>query len=179
MTLEYLGLIWLRFDRGCAVALYERNPRNGLGKPDVLGVSKAGYLYEIEIKRSMSDFRANARKYHLRDRYAGCADDWRANLYPKFYWFLVPNELAPKVLPMVPDWAGLLRNGAKDEPQTVYVVKSAPEHKDSRKLTIKEKIRLASCMANQILSFATRYNGECVTQFYHGWHDTFEEGMGI
>jgi hypothetical protein len=151
-NLELMAMEWLRFGIGCPVALFERNPRNGLGNPDVLGISKAGYLYEIEIKRSVSDFRANALKHHLRDRYAGAKDDWRLKLYPKAFWFLVPHDM--DVLSITPEWAGLMRGPTDDEPQTVYVVKKAPRHNASERLSVKEMLRLGRCMANQIFSDA-------------------------
>lgn len=152
MTLEYMAMAWLRFEKNCPVALFERTPRSGHGEPDVLGITRARYLLEVEIKRSVSDFRANANKYFHRCREVD-GDD---SMYPSMYWFLTPSELTEKVLPLVPRWAGLLRG----DQSGIKIVKDAPRNLKSKRLTTKECVALASRMANQIYSMARRICGE-------------------
>lgn len=147
-SLESFGLRWLRFEKRCRVALFERSPRPIFGgQPDVLGVTEHRYLLEIEVKRSVSDFKANEKKNHVLNRQF-CVPQW-----PKQFWFLVPFELAEKVQPMLPEYAGLLRGPGPDEVQQLYSVQRAPVNHASEPLTTKEMVRLCYCMANQFLSF--------------------------
>lgn len=145
-SLESYGLRWLRFEKRCRVALFERSPRPMCGQPDVLGITDNRYLLEIEVKRSLSDFRANEKKFHILNR------ELYLPRWPKRFWFLVPPELAERVRPMLPDYAGLLRGPTSDEVQQLVCVQQAPVNKASEPLTTKEMVRLAQCMANQILS---------------------------
>lgn len=151
MRLEHLALSWLRFEKRCHVAMFERSPRSrSCGEPDVIGVTKSRHFLEIEIKRSLSDFRANKKKPFHRIRDLGDAD---SNPYPKQFWFLVPAELVDKVRPELPRWAGLLRGPTANEFQIASVV-HAPVNKGSRRLSAKEVVRFGRCMANQIYSFS-------------------------
>jgi len=75
------------------------------------------------------------------------------NPYPKQFWFLVPYALAERVKRELPPWAGLLK--MTDEPATIQQEVLAPINRESRKLTAKECVQLAHCMANQILSFTS------------------------
>lgn len=143
-SLEFLGLEFLRFEKGCPVALWERSPRYMIGQPDVLGVNKARFLYEIEIKRSVSDFRADAKKPHRKFRIDEHA--------PRLFWYLVPHHLVDSVSYLVPEWAGLLRGPTDSEVQQVWSVKKSPQNAASKRLTTKECVSMAHCMANQIYS---------------------------
>lgn len=160
MTLELLAMRFLRFEKQCPVALFERTPRGSNGLPDVLGVTRARFLLEIEIKRSVSDFRANSRKPFQRVRDGKECQFSHQNHFrwPKQFWFLVPPELVTKVEPMIPDWAGLMRGPEKNERYQVWVVKKAPSNKESRRLSNLELMSLGHCMANQIYSFAESLN---------------------
>jgi len=156
MSLEHHGLLFLRRDKNCPVALFERTPRYSAGKPDILGVTAAGYLYEIEVKRSLSDFKANGSKRHIMNR-----DYWEASqnpverehlkIYPKFYWFLVPPILAPKIMESIPQWAGLLVPNNYNLSEVV----TAPVNPYSKKLSVKQCLKLGNLMANQIWSLST------------------------
>jgi len=171
MTLEFMAMSWLRFEKRCPVALFGRSPRHSNGLPDVMGITRDRYLYEIEIKRSVSDFKANAKKpFHMSRNIAG--DTKR---HPALFWFLTPAELTEKVLPLVPGWAGLLRGPLPNDVQGVFMVKKAPRNKLSQRLCTRECVQLAHCMANQIYSFARivsgreewdRHNAKFLTQDY-------------
>jgi hypothetical protein len=158
LNLKFLAFNFLRFEKACAVALEERTPRGCNGQPDVLGVTKHRYLLEIEVKHSVSDFKANAKKtFHaVRDgKYPEC--EWfNSSKFPKQFWFLVPAELAEKCLPITPAWAGLMRNTIVGERGYVVVIKDAPINAASKRLTTKECVKLANCMANQILAHVRR-----------------------
>jgi len=172
MNLELMAMHFLRFEKACAVALLERSPRFGIGEPDVLGITKARYLLEIEIKRSLSDFRANGKKHHIAMREGRAVGTrWRTPIaiskFPKQFWFLVPCELVKKVEREVPDYAGLMRGPGQNEVQQVRVVKPAPSNHESERLTAREMMGLGHCMANQILSQMGQI---------HALKNRFEEG---
>lgn len=132
----------------------------------MLGVTESRYLYEIEIKRSFSDFKANNHKPFQVRRNNGCF----VKQDPRKFWFLVPHYLADKVLPLVPEWAGLLRGPRDDEPQGLMSVKKAVTIKESMPLSTKECVRLFYKMANQVLSSA-----ETLEHFRNGIENWFCE----
>jgi len=156
MNLELMAMRWLRWEKRCVIVLTERSPRKDYcGQPDVLGVTKDRYLYEIEVKRSLSDFRADADKPSRRNR---DWDKWQPK-FPKQFYYLVPNALAHKVNGELPDWAGLMRGPASGEVPVVQVVKPSPIWKPSIRLSPKECAYLVLKMSNQILSFAEAREG--------------------
>jgi len=163
MRLETLGLSFLRKDKGCPVALFERTPRARAGQPDILGVTNSRYLLEIEIKRSMSDFRANRQKSHIiwRDKLESpdcpavvgfeMEREKALKWFPKFYWFLVPQDIAMKVQMALPTWAGLI---SSEDGIWTKVIVEAPVNKFAAKLHPKEALMLGRLMSNQIWSFS-------------------------
>ena len=156
MNLELLAMRWLRWEKRCIIVLTERSPRsNHCGEPDVIGVTKDRFMYEIEVKRSLSDFRADAQKPSRKFR----SEEWRAPKMPKQFYYLVPNALAHKVIGELPDWAGLMRGPSSDESWQVKVLKPAPIWKPSTKLTAKECSYLVLKMSNQIMSLAEANHG--------------------
>lgn len=96
--LRAAAVIWLRYDRGCTVVTMER----GFGSciPDVMGVTQTRHLIEIEIKRTMADFRANEKKrgMQIRAREVG-----QRYWIPKYFYFLVLPEMVEKVLAEIPE----------------------------------------------------------------------------
>jgi hypothetical protein len=144
MSLETAAMRWLRWDRKYPIAICERSPRSvGFGQPDVLGVTKARYLIEIEIKRSMSDFRADATKLHRANRHLYLKQQ------AKQFYYLVPGRMEEAVAAALPDWAGLmvLRKGE----YSVAVVKPAPVNPESKRLSVKECCRLVHMVAQNLL----------------------------
>lgn len=158
MSLEFMALSWLRFEKKCPAAMYERCPRYYLGQPDVLGITANKYLLEIEIKRSVSDFRANAKKPHIALRDAPNATDVDRARWPKQFWYLVPHELVDRIAPEVPEWAGLLRGPTSKECRQIYSVIKAPANKSSLPLNDEEMSRLYHNMANHIYSNELKLN---------------------
>lgn len=120
----------------------------------MLGITKDRYLFEIEIKRSLADFHANSLKPHIATRLLGNSHE----KYPRCFWYLVPYELADKVQPLLPDWAGLLRGPSPMDVQQLFAIVKAPCNRASRRLTTRECVELAHCMANQIYAQAKQLN---------------------
>lgn len=117
------------------------------------------YLIEIEIKRSVSDFKADFKKIHRVNR-----DLWIESQPRQFYYF-VPESIFEKCKPLVPQWAGLAR--VENEVQFRVEIE-APVNSKSKRLNPKECVRLVRCMTNQIVSFSTQVNG---------WRSRFIEGQ--
>jgi len=154
IELEYMAMHWLRYEKRCSVVITGRSPRCDHGLPDVLGITQNRYLLEIEIKRSLSDFRANGRKPFIAERDAMFKLEGEVSneKWPRNFWYLVPHELADKIKPLLPPWAGLLRGPTEGEVQSVWSVVTAPQNKASKPLDQQEFERLAHCMSNQIWS---------------------------
>lgn len=147
MNLELMAMRWLRFERRHVIVIKERSPRAWpCGRPDILGITTARHLTEIEIKRTVADFKADAVKPTRRSR------EFYLSKMPKLFYYLVPISIADKVAPLVPAWAGLLKAG---ENGVVYVVKEAPRNEHSKRLTVKECARLVLMVSNQIISTET------------------------
>jgi len=141
---------WLKWEKHCPVVLFERHPRYGIGRPDVLGITARRYLIEIEIKESLSDFRANKLKPYIANRDNPLLTKELAR-FPKFFWYLVPAGLVDKILPEVPVWAGLLRGPTEMECKGhIYAVKQAPANTASEKLSAKESVSFARLIGNQL-----------------------------
>lgn len=156
MSLEFSGVQWLKFEKRCPLVIHERSPRPfNMGNPDVLGITDHRYLLEIEIKRSVSDFRANARKSHIQRR-----TDPDENVRNKClenaakqFWFLVPHTIAEKVRPEVPEWAGLLvHDPNRSGWRKIQCLKQAPTNNLSKKLSLLNCARLLCNVGNQIYS---------------------------
>src|SRR5579872_3260087 len=162
MSLELYALDWLLYEKRCEIALRERSPRMGFcGEPDVIGLTRSRHLVEIEVKRSVSDFK--------RDRFK--ASRVRRDLFldklPLYFYYLVPNELLEKVQPLTPEWAGLMRGPVDGEPQAVYVVRPAPKNRNSQRLSVKECCRLVRMVANWAMSEA-RGRNDSLSRFRYG-----------
>lgn len=155
MTLELAALRWLKWEKRCAIVLYERSPNEWTcGRPDVLGVTKDRYATEIEIKRSLSDFRADARKASRRNR------DLYPKRFPKFFYYLVPEKLREKVQEELPKWAGLMIQST--DPARWYlpeIIVPAPVNRESDRYSVKHCLVLVRLMANQIVAQADTIHG--------------------
>lgn len=143
--IELACMRWLRYEKRCSFILEQRSPLYNGGIPDVIGVTKSREVTEIEVKRSVSDFKANANKrcIQIREHYL---DRW-----PKQYYFAIPIHLQAKIEPIVPEWAGLL----VVDGHIVTVAKVAPINKAAKKLSIKQCVKVAELMSNQIAAQAT------------------------
>lgn len=148
MTLETMAMRWLWLERKCKIVLEQRSPRYWIGNPDVIGVTGCRQLLEIEIKRSLSDYRADANKHHR----LPATRQFHIAEQPRQFYYLAPRNLTDKILAELPHWAGLMRPG--EEECWIEVVKVAPVNAESKKLTLKECVKLARLMTNHMMTYA-------------------------
>ena len=74
---------------------------------DYLAKTNAGYWYEVEIKISLADFKADFKKREK--HYALLNRGWSGrHATPNYFSYCVPEHLLEKVRPLVPPYAGLL-----------------------------------------------------------------------
>ncbi len=120
---------YFRYARQCPVVAVEYWAREDGGvQPDVLVLDKANRPIEIEVKVSVSDFRADAKKHIWRLRDSGHRWPWQ-------FWYAVPVEIEDKVKPLLRDGCGLLRVSdsgcyAMQPQRAVSVSVTAPKHKE-------------------------------------------------
>lgn len=102
---------------------------------DIAVITKAGYLKEIEIKRSKTDFLSDFKKRHHHIE--------RNNKINEFY-YAFPEEVYEKCKDLIPENAGVLvcKIGYKDKLRIIKV-KDAVKIKGSRKLTMEEQFKVA------------------------------------
>jgi len=143
--LELAAMRWLWLEKKCLVVLEERTPSYMMGQPDVLGITSGRYMIEVEIKRSVSDFRADAKKSHRVNR------KFYISQQPRQFYYLMEKCLAEKLEQEIPDWAGLM---ACDSIYNATVIKQAPVNKDSKKLDVKQCARLARQMTSHVMGYA-------------------------
>jgi hypothetical protein len=116
---------------------------------DLLAITKAGYMYEFEIKLTRSDYRADAKKGALplycrpfrqdtRTKHEQLADHDRNG--PVRFWFIVPANLVS--VDELPDWAGLLYLCGSPSWPSFEDVRSAPRlHNNRMSEDMKDSIR--------------------------------------
>lgn len=137
------ALAWLHFKRGCPVVLFERDPvSNGLWRPDVLGITNSRKRIEVELKTTLSDFRANENKQVVQRR-----EEWIAQ-WPWKFFFFVPQSMVASAIAESPPWAGILSRSIYG----VYVVRESPINNCSKRMTVKQCIRTAYLLSNQLIS---------------------------
>ncbi|MBW2093296.1 MAG: hypothetical protein JRI80_00270 [Deltaproteobacteria bacterium] len=95
-ALRAIAAAWLRYDQHCDTILFER-PETIWGRPDVFGIRADGRATEIEIKVSVSDFKADTKKAKNLD-YGG----WGQNA-PHLFYYIVPAKLTDKILLLMQD----------------------------------------------------------------------------
>lgn len=165
MRTRYIAACWLKLEKRCLLVMHERSPRTWhCGIPDVFGVNANRFTFEIEIKRSMSDFRANSKKRHIQHgRFSdnGLVAAKHLEMAPKQFWFLVTEDMVEKCKNELPDYAGLMtiRRGFQIE-----VVKQAPINSMSKKISLKEGLVVMRNAGAQIVSMMDRVSS-------HGWEN--------
>jgi len=144
MNLELGAVLWLANTKKCMLVVRELSPRTQwCGQPDAYGVTAARYAIEVEIKRSMSDFYADKSKGSRRNR------EYYPQWFPKFFYYLMPEEIAARAKSSLPEWAGLLSMG---EWGVINTMVDSPKNKSAKRLAVKECIKLAK----QMSVFSTR-----------------------
>lgn len=106
---------------------------------DLWQVTKSGYATEYEIKLSLTDFKADAKKSQRRyDRSDGKWQSYteqkhrllaeRCKRGPSRFYYCVPHTLVGEVKPILPEWAGLVEFRPVEDwhLSRMFVVKDAP-----------------------------------------------------
>ena len=144
MNLELCAMWWCWIEKKCHYIIEQRAPRFWLGSPDILGVTKQRFLIEIEVKRSAADFRKDADKRHRKNRDRFIEDQ------AKQFYYMMPRELAEKLRPEIPEWAGLMCPDYGG--QSATVLKVAPVNSKSKRLSLKECAKMCRYMTNHMMS---------------------------
>lgn len=111
---------------------------------DLAVLTKAGFLYEVEIKVSMSDLKADAKKRH-----------GHRSPIVKYLYFAFPEKMWPKAEEFVPEHAGILVVGKVENSRGVYYVihqKREPACTQHRRLTDRERYDLARLGALRVFN---------------------------
>lgn len=149
--LELSALYHLRFACRCRLVLRERQAR-GHWRPDVFGLTKDRHGIEVEIKRTLSDFRADQGKRQVRWR----TDARMLHVLPRMFFYCVPRKLHEKVQAELPEWAGLLTPAAHgwwfNGVPMLDLVKRSPVNKAAPRYSIKECVKLVELQANAYLA---------------------------
>ena len=107
---------------------------------DLIIVNQRHYAWEVEIKTSISDLKAEKKKSplaHISDKI-------------KRLYFAVPDNLTEKSMALIPERAGLLRVVNINGRLVVCLEKAPQTNKNARKLTEKEMIKLGKLAAMRI-----------------------------
>jgi len=114
-ALRCLGVNWLRYDQGCYLISFERNPWAKPGtkeklaiRPDILGLNKQRMAIEVEIKVDKQDFLHDFEKRHRKNLTDEKSILMRHVEGPSQLWYLIPEKLVPVVTTHAPLWAGIL-----------------------------------------------------------------------
>ena len=133
------GAEWLRYQRGCYIVAWERSPWPfAHHKPDLVGIDSTRKVTEIEIKRSVADFKNDSEKSIWQSR-----DLFKKAWPSQFYYFVEPG-IVDKVRPLVRDGFGLITLAPEDTRPTPYgnrdivVVCRATKQKDAKQLTVNQ-----------------------------------------
>jgi hypothetical protein len=116
---------------------------------DLLAISYAGYLTEVEVKVSAADWWVDAKKQKWR-RYDEPADSsvfgegWAK---VKHFWYAAPLNLAKRWPEFkLPDFAGVYGvEDLGDDKLKVHVVRPATARPGHRRLQVDEQLQLARC----------------------------------
>jgi hypothetical protein len=159
---------WLRYDRQCVIVAIER--AFGGCNADVVGVSGKRHVTEIEIKRTMADFRANSKKHGMSQRQR---EPWmHANVRGESWWtvphqfyFLVEPNMVEKAKAELPTGCGLLSPQVIGEsymkplypgvPKLVVRV-VAPLDSRARKLSLKKTVQMAKNQSGTLFSLLVK-----------------------
>lgn len=147
MNLELMAMRWLWLDKMCHYVLEQRSPRLFQGVPDVIGITKSRFLIEVEIKRSVADFRNDAKKPQVARR---AFEGVRMDRYPKYFYYMMPRKIADKVMDEIPPWAGLMVEC--ENQMTATVIKKSPSNPASNRLTLEECVRAVRLMVNHMMT---------------------------
>lgn len=83
---------------------------------DMLIKTRSGYWYEVECKISLADFKNDFKNKRQKHELLKTGDEKHRR--PNYFYYCVPWYLSEKVLPLLPDYAGLIvltENGRLNE----------------------------------------------------------------
>jgi len=157
MNLEAIALQWLRYDRRCMMVAMERSPwgQTQWYRPDVVGVTFKRTVIEVEIKRSVADFRANANKRGMKFELYFCEQRY----------FLVEPAIVQACLTMLPLKCGLLvpdlmtRDPFIGLPQVKVLVK-ASRHPTPSVLTVLQLARMVQHQSATLVRYVAKNGGQ-------------------
>lgn len=152
--MKAIAASWLRYDRKCPLVTFERGLDYN-SNPDVMAVNPSRFLVEIEIKISMSDFRADAKKskWQWRERYGSRGR-------PKFFYYFVPMELVEKVKQELKPGHGLLTVKRPDKLMSITglpeldCVVSPKADSLAKRVSIDDRIRLIKHQSGSLCGVA-------------------------
>ena len=139
--LEEAAVRWLLLERKCIAAYTERHP-TGYWKPDAIGVLSSRRIIEIEVKRTVADFRAD----RLKSNVMAWRHEERGRPYQ--FYYLIPVEIA-SVIPEIPEWAGVIQ--ARDQFQ-LDVVRRATVNNQAKRIPLKHVAKATRQQSLQVMS---------------------------
>lgn len=151
---------WLRYQSQCPVVAIERGISLG-GTPDVIGLTPKRFITEIEIKRTLSDFKRNAKKLAGFQRGRSIFDDtnWERSR-PRLFYFLVPIEIVEKVRPLLEPEQGLMAiSEAWQKYQGVpyvKIIRNAVPCARAKRLTIRQCVQMAKHQTGTLSSLLNK-----------------------
>lgn len=103
-TIRYAVSCWLRYGKQCPIVSFERGGHGwAWNHPDIFAVDTKRRTYDVEIKMSFSDFRADFKKEKFQPYSVNAKR-------PTWFYYAAPLPLAEKILAskLLPVGAGLL-----------------------------------------------------------------------
>lgn len=156
MDLEYHGLSWLRYEQQCPLAWEQRNFSLGSRwtRPDLCGITKDRKAIEIEIKRTLADFKADSDKPKIELlKQAG-----RGEYLPWKFFYLAEKKLAVQMVPLLThDIFGVLSLDPKY--CTVDVLKPSVPYRKTYKIKLKHMVQIAMNISAYNLSLRHTISG--------------------
>ncbi len=110
---------------------------------DMLVLNKSGYLTEIEIKRSFSDFKKDFQKKHKHD----------TSLLIKHFYFCIPKSIEEKAIDYMEQMGRVEDVITYDENLSLSIRKLSKSYwRRSRKLFLEERLMLATYGTRRVIS---------------------------
>ena len=157
MTAKYIRAkvaAYLRYERQYPIIAFERG-FDYHSRPDILAVTTARFLVEVEVKTSLADFRNDAKKYKW--RLYESSSRYHREQRPRQFYFAVPGKLKEKVLKELPEGAGLLE--VTDTPGLackVWAVRKAPVNRNAKRLSLRDLIKMVRSQTGTMVTLALK-----------------------
>ena len=136
------NIIAAYYDYGKSIIL--PNYASGLTgwEADVIILRETGWAEEVEIKTSLSDFKAEFKNKIEKHKKL-----MSTKHYCKKFWFAMPQELAAKAIDLIPEYAGLYAIGSYNR---VKVIKNAPTLKNAEKIPDDKRAHIMKCAYHRL-----------------------------